>query len=290
MGNGDGEIRPHFFIINSIMIKRFSQFINEALVTFGNKAYPKYGHVVILAGGAGSGKGYVIQNLLGISAKIIDVDSVKQLALKTDKIIQKVKEITGEDISKFNFKNPEHVKRIHVALSDILGVIPALQSTINKAIAQGNPDRLPNLIFDVTLKDFRKFENICKMVELMGYEKENIHLVWVINDVDVALKQNKERDRIVPDDILIDTHVGAAKTLKQIVSLTDDLKSYLNGDIWFVFNNREEADSTIRKSSTGGSFVDKANYIKLKKAGSSTISQIPKEFIYKIQQYTKNNF
>lgn len=271
-------------------MKKFTQFLNEALVTFDNKAYPKYGQVVILAGGTGSGKGYVISNLLGISAKVIDVDAVKQLALKTGSIADKIKALTGKDADSFDFKNPEDVRAVHVALSDILGIIPALQATINKAIAQNNLDRLPNIIFDVTLKEFSRFENIAKMVELMGYQKDNIHLVWVINDIDVAVKQNQERDRIVPNDILVDTHVGAAKTLKQIVSLADDLTQYMNGDIWFVFNNREENDSTIRKSSGGGSFIDKANYVKLKKARSSTVIQLPKEFVYKIQQYTKNNF
>ena len=31
----------------------------EKLITFGGKAYPKFGNVVIMAGGAGSGKGFV---------------------------------------------------------------------------------------------------------------------------------------------------------------------------------------------------------------------------------------
>lgn len=30
--------------------------LQEALITFGGKAYPKFGNIVILAGGAGSGK------------------------------------------------------------------------------------------------------------------------------------------------------------------------------------------------------------------------------------------
>ena len=38
-------------------MKSFKDFtsLDEALITFGGKAYPKFGQVVILAGGAGSG-------------------------------------------------------------------------------------------------------------------------------------------------------------------------------------------------------------------------------------------
>ena len=35
--------------------------LQEKLITFGKKAYPKFGNVVILAGGAGSGKGFQLE-------------------------------------------------------------------------------------------------------------------------------------------------------------------------------------------------------------------------------------
>jgi len=35
----------------------FNEYLLEKLITFGGKAYPKFGNVVILAGGGGSGKG-----------------------------------------------------------------------------------------------------------------------------------------------------------------------------------------------------------------------------------------
>lgn len=40
--------------------------VSEALITFGGKNYPNFGQVVIVAGGSGSGKGFVIDNLFGI--------------------------------------------------------------------------------------------------------------------------------------------------------------------------------------------------------------------------------
>jgi hypothetical protein len=61
-------------------MKTVSQFISEALITFGKSAYPKFGNIVILAGGAGSGKGFQKNNLLGIEGTNIDVDAIKELA------------------------------------------------------------------------------------------------------------------------------------------------------------------------------------------------------------------
>lgn len=45
-------------------MKSFKDFtsLDEALITFGGKAYPKFGQVVILAGGAGSGKGFTVRH------------------------------------------------------------------------------------------------------------------------------------------------------------------------------------------------------------------------------------
>ena len=38
--------------------------LNEKLITFGGKAYPKFGNAVLLAGGAGSGKGFVKETII----------------------------------------------------------------------------------------------------------------------------------------------------------------------------------------------------------------------------------
>lgn len=64
----------------------FLQFLNEAGVTFGNTAYPKEGQVVILAGGAGSGKGFVLGNVLLINGKVFDVDQIKTEVMNISKV------------------------------------------------------------------------------------------------------------------------------------------------------------------------------------------------------------
>lgn len=54
----------------------FKRFLNEALITFNKKAYPKFGQVVIMAGGAGSGKGFVKDKLVGVEGMVFDVDEL----------------------------------------------------------------------------------------------------------------------------------------------------------------------------------------------------------------------
>jgi len=61
----------------------FNKYINEKLITLGNR--PKFEQVVILAGGAGSGKGFVTNNILGIEGNVIDVDKIKKLLQATKK-------------------------------------------------------------------------------------------------------------------------------------------------------------------------------------------------------------
>ena len=72
----------------------------EKLITFGGKAYPKFGNVVIMAGGAGSGKGFVKDTLVGIEGYTFDVDELKRLAVASPMIQKRVKKEMGKDIKK----------------------------------------------------------------------------------------------------------------------------------------------------------------------------------------------
>jgi hypothetical protein len=70
----------------------------------------------------------------------------------------------------------------------------------------------------VTLKDLPKLEKIAREAAMLGYDKKNIHIVWVVNDIEVAQQQNKARARTVPSEILVNTHRGAANTMGDIIT------------------------------------------------------------------------
>lgn len=229
----------------------FNEYLLEKLITFGGKAYPKFGNVVILAGGGGSGKGFIQSQLMGIQGKTFDVDALKSLAVKSEKIAQRVKKELGVDLSQFKvkgaLKNPETVSLLHGIIGDELKLPDKEKRAFFSSIMTADPERKPNVIFDVTLKSLQKFDNLISNVTRLGYDKKNIHLVWIINDIEIALKQNAERDRFVKPEILINTHVGAQQTVADVIKLGNKLKSYMDGDIVFAFN-KVGVDTTYIKS------------------------------------------
>lgn len=269
-------------------MKSFKDFVSldEALITFGGKAYPKFGQVVILAGGAGSGKGFTLEKLLGIEGITLDVDALKKLVMGSTKLAAEIKAKTGHDVKTMNLKNPDNVATLHHVIADVFNVSNKNQARVYAGIAAAPEDRKPNLIFDVTLKSMSKLANIARDVEALGYQKENIHIVWVMNDVHIAMQQNLKRDRVVPKEILMDTHEGAALTMAKILNMGDSLKQYMDGDIWISFN-KVGIDSEIKKSEKGGMFVVKSNYIKVKAKGKpqKSIDQLDKELVAKVAAY-----
>ena len=263
------------------------EFLLEKLITFGGQAYPKFGQVVILAGGGGSGKGFQLSNLLGIEGHVFDVDALKALAIGSKKFSQKVKDETGHDIKNFDLKKPENVSRLHDILANVYGITKADQQRVFGSVLAANPNRKPNLIFDVTLKDINKFRVITERVKELGYDPKNIHLVWVINDITIAIEQNQTRNRRVPEEILLSTHQGASLTMRQIISKDFDIQKYLDGDIWFTFN-KAKIDTELKKSDKGGSYVAKANYVKIKAKGKKPLKyqEVSAAIIEKIKRYT----
>lgn len=292
----------------------FNDYLLEKLITLGGKAYPKFGNVVILAGGGGSGKGFIQSQLLGIQGKTFDVDALKSLAVKSEKISQRVKKEIGVDLSQFKFKgalkNPETVSLLHGIIGDELKLPDKEKRAFFSSIMTADPERKPNVIFDVTLKSLQKFDNLISNVTRLGYDKKNIHLVWIINDIEIALKQNAERDRFVKPEILINTHVGAQQTVADIIKLGDKISSYMDGDIVFAFN-KVGVDTTYIKSpkqsadfkflttknkkgetvkvdvSGGGGYLKDANFFYIKKAGKpiTPFDKIDKDIRAKIKDY-----
>ena len=260
--------------------------LNEVLITFNKRAYPKFNNVVILAGGAGSGKGFILSNLLGIEGKVFDVDEMKKLVIASSKLAAKVKSETGEDLKNFDLRNPKNVSRIHEIVGGDLRIDKKFLKSSFRSVAESHPDRKPNLIFDVTLKDLSKLSKLSDRLVDHGYDKKNIHIVWVMNEFNVAVQQNAGRSRVVPDDILLATHEGASLTMKKLLDMGSRLKRYMDGDIHIAFN-KVGVDSNLAKSKRGGKYITKSEYITVKRSGKSQIStkQLDKGILNKIRKY-----
>jgi hypothetical protein len=140
----------------------------------------------------------------------------------------------GFDLKTMDLKNPNHVYALHILVKamDIKD-----KSLVNMLGAAKNPKALPNIMFDITAKEIADITEVLPQLISTGYKPNNIHLVWVLSNYQVAIKANQERDRVVPADILLKTHIGAGNTIWGLV--TKALPKDMNGRVDVVLNNRE---------------------------------------------------
>lgn len=265
-------------------MKTFKKYLDEALVIVGKKAYPKFGNVVILAGGAGSGKGFVTSNLIAIDAHVFNVDDVKQLILKVPKLRQSLKDvfikqkesgkldvipdIDNKKVRDNLLRDPKMTSALHLAAKNI-NLPKRIEDRFFVGMMDKDSSRRPNIIYDVTMKDITKLHNISTKLTTHGYDKKNIHIIWVVNEVKVAMEQNRKRPRIVPEDILIDTHEGASRTMAELIKMGNGVRQYIDGDMIIVPSKRNVDSKYIpSKRGKGGYFIF-ADHYRIKKTGKA---------------------
>lgn len=257
-----------------------------------------------------SGKGFTLTNLVGIEGKVFDVDELKKLAQKAPGIVDKVKREYGTDITdgEFDLRDPANVGELHNIIGDGkhakkagLNLDSKKENAFFKSVAQTDKSRLPNIIFDVTLKDMKKFHEIHAVLEGLGYELKKRHIVWIVNDVEVAKSQNLSRDRVVPEEILIKTHQGANETMKTIIEMGSSLRQYIDGDIFFTFGKKDidtlymagqsKASGVMNRKKVSPGYLKDAEYIQLKEVGKApkSTSSISAELRRKIDAYTPDD-
>lgn len=211
---------------------KFKQLFEKALlqekqILFNGGA--DYNQAVFLAGGAGSGKGFASKKFMQAEKfRRFDVDRWKEdfleLADETDRY---------PEIANLNLQNPNDVSRLHQFVKDK----NIHNRFVNNVLRNNERGRLPNVIFDVTLKEVDKLNTFLPLLQQSGYPSENVHLVWVLTDYEIAVKRNRNRPRIVPDDILLQTHEGAAGTITRLVN--KGLPQGMDGAVHVILNNPE---------------------------------------------------
>lgn len=162
----------------------------------------------------------------------------------------------------------------------------------------------PNVIFDVTLKDIKAIDEINNYIKLGKYDKKNVHLVWILNSFDIALKQNNQRERQVSLEIMAKTHEGAALTMREILENSENYRDVIDGDIWIVPNQVKVDSSVIQNNGNeiewkGKKYsrnaetkkknmvIDRYSAICIKKSGKPAMKyeEIEKSLIEKIREY-----
>lgn len=254
----------------SNVILTYDQFVdtmlNEAAVTFGGKAYPKYDNILVLAGGAGSGKGFALNNAIAFDGKHLDVDEIKNEVLKLgddSSFGKRFYKDKGKKLSELDLKNPDDVSELHLWV-DKSGTAVEINNAFFKS--QKDAKVKSNVIFDVTLSYYPHYDDILQLALIGGYKPENIHICWVLNDVSVAIEQNTKRDRTVSQEVLSNTHKGVAKFFKNMLAITRRHFDAI-GDVWILFVNKNENDNDIKLSNKGGKYLEHINSVKIKEQG-----------------------
>lgn len=280
------------------------ELINEKLLVYNNRK--PYGQVVFLAGGAGSGKGFASNHFLDKEMfKVRDVDKMKKQLqilnrlgkIDIDGIIKKygknipAKEIEnirsiqsqGFQLRNLQLKQPNHVRALH-QLVKAMGI---KDSSLEKLlVGKDNPETLPNIMFDITAKDVTDITRVIPMLKKVGYESKNVHLTWVLTNFVTALENNKQRERMVPEDILLKTHEGAANTVWGLI--TKAMPKGLNGRVDVILNNPKH---TVKYKDADGNEVDgiAKGFLSLpvKKEGGGILPE--KVWKEKLFNWVKNN-
>jgi len=245
-------------------MKTFSQYLEEKLIMY--QQGKRYGQIVFLAGGAGSGKGFAIKNFMEPEKfRIRDVDEWKKSFMKLADTQDKFPEIRG-----LSLKNSKDVYKIH----QFVRKAGIKDKTLDLLLRDANSDRLPNIMFDITMKDASDIGDIIPKLKAAGYESKNIHLTWVLTNYAVAIVNNRNRDRVVPEDIMLMSHEGAAKNMYDVIK--GKLPVGLNGGVRVVLNNRENTipyvDPETKKevrTKTGNMIITDFTYLTFKKEGKS---------------------
>lgn len=210
-----------------LSFSEYATYLAEKLIVFSGGA--NYGQVVFMAGGGGSGKGFAQKEFMeGNKFKTIDVDAWKEASLKLDAMKKEYPEVRG-----LRLKNPDDVFKLHMFVKK-LGI---KNKTLDLLLGPRPNDRLPNIIFDITFKDFDDITDVTPRLLDIGYNPKNINLVWVLTNYTVAVSRNRSRERVVPDDVLLQTHEGAASSMFK--TLRGNLPKGLDGAIKVILNNQE---------------------------------------------------
>jgi hypothetical protein len=249
-----------------------TQLLTEKQIIY-NKG-KRYGQVVYLSGGAGSGKGFASENFMEKEKfKTFDVDELKKSFLKISELKNKYPEIQN-----LKLKNPKDVFKLHMFIKE-KGLKEKTVEYLLKGVSEG---RLPNIMFDITGKSVDDFTSTLPILLEVGYNPTDIHLSWVLTNYSIAVKQNANRERVVPDDIMLKTHSGAAITMWDIIK-KGKLPKGMGGGFYVILNNRENTIFYTDKSGNkilntkGNPTIKSFKYLTVKESGKKMKDSLKKE-------------
>ena len=241
-----------------------SDALDEKKVHFNGKTFPPYGIACVMAGGSGSGKGYIQGTQLLADFKPFDVDKLKRFYILAKKLG------VIDDSGDYDIKNSEDVSKLHAKVKEI-GWDKKWEKLFFSYL---DDEKLPNILFDITGREASKLSNISRMAKGVGYHTA---LVWVVAPRSVAIIQNLGRERVVKQKAFHEIHNAVNNTIFPF--LNSDLAE--NFDEAFIVVNLGTKKANLPQEIQD--LGDKYSIIELEKNGSSfVIPEDVTEAIYKI--------
>jgi dephospho-CoA kinase len=234
-------------------MKSFSRYLEEIWIAPSNGA--KYGQIIFLVGGAASGKSTAIKKFIDDSSyKVLNPDDTKALISKA------AQQGLGafKDLKDIDPNTPEGSQELHQYI-----LKTKISSKRAKLVTQQtNRAELPNIIYDRTFSFAGEFKKISQSLVHSGYEANNIHVVFVFTDVEIALKRNRERSRTLPDDVIIKSAKGSKERFTDLF-FSREKGAVANGEYHIII---DRGTSSI-KVKDAGKRVDRKGEI-AKKVGN----------------------
>jgi hypothetical protein len=179
--------------LNSIQLSLTQQLIIEGVDD------PGIFKCVFMAGGPGSGKTYVAQEIFGIDKtflatlsstglKVVSSDNAFERLLKKDGIDPK-------DLAKIEKENPDLWNTLTVGPDSTRAKAKTLTKQSKSFYEAG---RL-GMIIDGTGHNYDKIKAMKKHAESLGYD---CYMVYVNTELEVAQERNKKRDRVLPEELV----------------------------------------------------------------------------------------
>lgn len=206
-------------------MKTLKEYILESqAVTFGGKS-GDYNQCVILAGGPGSGKGFIKGLKVLTTYKTLDVDDLKKQYIE----LQKRGKI--KDTYQYDLKNPEDVSKLHTIVKSRGWKKKQREAFWNSK--KSSDKYKQNILFDMVSDNPDDIYEIIQYAKPLGY---TVTFIWVCCNIDTAREGNLTRDRTVYDHVIKGGHDGAYKTVMDILSNKYDYISENIDNLWIAFS------------------------------------------------------
>jgi predicted kinase len=175
------------------------------------------GNFVVMTGSPGAGKSMIASNFVNLNGyKYVNVDLHRE---------RKAKQL-GLDL-----ENPEHnqyILNITYTTSDPRNATIKQLKALLTDIALRCRKQLPNILFDAGGGQVEVIKAILELAKEAGYITT---MVYVKADLGVCLKRNRERQRKLPEDMVIQYYNTIIRAYKELIPFYDN--------VWVVDNNNK---------------------------------------------------